>query len=239
LVEELGKRQLPGRAVPASRAWTAFPAGYVALVGSVVIAGELAASAMPFFLWSTPVFGALMLMGAHRVVRTPLVSRPPRAADLPRDVEERVLETLARLSPGTARSLLADVVRTTRVLFAQLSRTGDPHRIAPGLSELLTAACASAAELGDLDENLTRFERQRDRFASLPEGWVDTLSRCERTRDALVQRLLEAMTVVGQLQTQSAEAAAPTLAELTRQLRGEAELQATAAEEITRFLDRK
>jgi hypothetical protein len=107
------------------------------------------------------------------------------------------------------------------------------------LSELLTAACASAAELGDLDENLTRFERQRDRFASLPEGWVDTLSRCERTRDALVQRLLEAMTVVGQLQTQSAEAAAPTLAELPRQLRGEAELQATAAEEITRFLDRK
>jgi hypothetical protein len=239
LVEELGKRQLPGRAVPATRAWSAFPPGYVALVGSVVIFGQLAGSAVPLLLWTTPVFGALMLLGAHRVVRTPLVARPARSADLPRELEERVLQTLAQLSPGTARSLLADVVRATRVLFGQISRTGDPHRIAPALAELLTPACVSAGELAALDENLTRFERQRDRFASLPEGWVDTLARCERTRDALVQRLLEAMTVVGQLQTQSAEEAAPTLAELTRQLKGEADLQAAAAEEITRFLERK
>ncbi len=239
LVEQLGKRQLPGRAVPARRAWSAFPPGYVALVGSVIIIGELAGSAMPLLLWTTPVFGALLLLGAHRVARTPLVARPARPADLSRELEERVLQTLAQLSPGTARSLLADVVRTTRVLFGQLARTGDPHRIAPALGELLTAACRSAGELADLDENLTRFERQRDRFASLPDGWVDTLSDCERTRDALVQRLLEAMTVVGQLQTQSAEEAAPILAELTRELQGEAEGQAAAAEEITRFLERK
>jgi hypothetical protein len=158
---------------------------------------------------------------------------------LPPELEERVFQTLARLSPGTARSLLADVVRSTRILFGQLGRTGDPHRIAPALSELLTAACASAGELADLDDNLTRFERQRDRFTSLPEGWVDALSRCERTRDALVQRLLEAMTVVGQLQIQSADEAAPALAELTRELQGEAERQTAAAEEITRFLERK
>jgi hypothetical protein len=238
-VEQLGKHQLLGRALPAARAWSAFPPDYVALVGCVVVIGELAGAAMPLLLWTTPVFGVLMLLGAHRVVRTPLVARAARPADLPRDLEEKVLQTLAQLSPGTARSLLADVVRSTRVLFGQLSRTGDPHRIAPALGELLSAACASAGELADLDENLTRFERQRDRFASLPEGWLDTLSRCERTRDALVQRLLEAMTVVGRLQTQSAEEAAPKLAELTRELRDEAELQAAAAEEITRFLERK
>src|SRR6185437_2601117 len=83
LMEQLGRRQLPGRAVPAKRAWGAFPPGYVALVGSVVIMGELAGSAMPLLLWTTPVFGALLLLGAHRVVRTPLVASPARPADLP------------------------------------------------------------------------------------------------------------------------------------------------------------
>ncbi|HEY7635460.1 MAG TPA: protein kinase [Gemmatimonadales bacterium] len=239
LMEQLEKRHLPGRAVPASRAWAVFPTGYLALVGSVIVMGELAGSVMPLLVWTTPVFGALLLVGAHRVARTPLVASPSRPADLPPELEERVFQTLARLSPGTARSLLADVVRSTRILFGQLGRTGDPHRIAPALSELLTAACASAGELADLDDNLTRFERQRDRFTSLPEGWVDALSRCERTRDALVQRLLEAMTVVGQLQIQSADEAAPALAELTRELQGEAERQTAAAEEITRFLERK
>jgi hypothetical protein len=237
LVEQLSKRQLAGRAVPASRAWGAFPPAYYALVGSVVIMGEVAGGAMPLLLWTTPVFGALLLLGAHRVACSPLVTSPARPADLAPALEEQVLEALGRLPSGTARGLLADVVRTSRILLGQLTRTGDPHRIGPAVGELLAAACVSASELADLDENLTRFERQRDRFAGLPEGWLGTLSRCERTRDALVQRLLEAMTVLGRLQMQSAEEAAPLLSELTRELQSEAEGQAAAAEEIDRFLD--
>ena len=66
--------------------------------------------------------------------------------------------------------------------------------LAPSLGELVTAACQAALDLADLDENLTRFERQRERFVAGSAERLDALSRCERTRDALVQRLLEAMT---------------------------------------------
>ena len=62
-----------------------------------------------------------------------------------------------------------------------------------------------------------RFERQRERFVAASAERLDALSRCERTRDGLVQRLLEAMTAVARLRTQQAELAGesdPTLGEL-------------------------
>jgi hypothetical protein len=120
-------------------------------------------------------------------------------------------------------------------LGARLERTGDDRGLMPQLAELLGAACAAATDLSQLDENLGRFERQRDRLAVLPEGWLDTLARCERTRDALVQRLLEAMTVAGRLQGQQAAFAAATddsLADLTRELRQEGDAQGAAAREV-------
>ena len=111
--------------------------------------------------------------------------------------------------------------------------------MAPALTELIISACSAASDLAQLDENLGRFERQRERFATLPSGWLDALARCERTRDALVQRLLEAMTVLGKLQSQSAELADandPTLPDLTRELQDEARAQSEAAKEIETLL---
>ncbi|MEO7477271.1 MAG: hypothetical protein ABIY46_18260, partial [Gemmatimonadales bacterium] len=75
---------------------------------------------------------------------------------------------------------------------------------------------------------------------------LDVLSRGERARDALVrdalvQRLLEAMTAVARLRTQHAELAGetePTLVGLTRDLQAEAALQAAAAREIETLLAR-
>ena len=127
-------------------------------------------------------------------------------------------------------------------------RTGDERGIAPSLEELVTAACRAATDLADLDENLGRFERQRERFAAAAPERLDALTRSERTRDALVQRLLEAMTAVARLRTQQAElaqASDPTLGELASELRREAEAQAAAtrgaggvSEELARRLRR-
>ena len=149
------------------------------------------------------------------------------------------MEALVSLPSGTARGLLADVVRASGALYATLDRTGDERGLAPSLGELVTAACRAAVDLADLDENLGRFERQRERFVSGSPERLDALSRCERTRDALVQRLLEAMTAVARLRTQHAELAEesePTLADLTRELQAEAEAQAAAAKEIEALL---
>jgi predicted Ser/Thr protein kinase len=240
LVDELGRLELAAHLLPAARAWSAVPAGLYALTGAVLVGGTLAGSvAEPMLLWTSPLFGALMLMGAQQGARRPAVTPPPRRADLPRAVEEKVLRTLAEVPPGTARGLLADLVRAARALFARLERTGDDRGLAPALTELITSACSAASDLAQLDENLSRFERQRERFALLPPGWLDSLARCERIRDALVQRLLEAMTVLGKLQSQSAEladASDPTLSDLTRELQDDAGAQSEAAEEVEALL---
>jgi hypothetical protein len=236
LLEELERRELPSRAMLPSRAWAAVPTGFWMLLAAVVVAGGTAGLAVaPTLLATTPMVGTLLVLGARRASRTPLVVPPPRKSGLPSAVENDVVRTLAELPPGTARSLLSDLVRMCAALGARLERTGDDRGLMPQLAELLGAACAAATDLSQLDENLGPFERQRDRLAVLPEGWLDTLARCERTRDALVQRLLEAMTVAGRLQGQQAAFAAATddsLADLTRELRQEGDAQGAAAREV-------
>jgi hypothetical protein len=228
------------RAVPLAGAWGALPARAWILADAVVTAGGVAGSvALPVLLWSSPLVASLVLLGAGREARTPLVAPPRRTAGLPRALERTVVEALVALPPGTARGLLADVVRTCGALFEAVAREGDVRGLAPSLEELLTAACRAARDLADLDEQLTRFERQRERLALAGPERLDALARCERTRDALVQRLLEAMTAVARLRTQQAElsdAGEPTLDEVTRELQAEADAQAAAAREIAVLL---
>ena len=234
--EELQHRDLASRPLPASRAWEVVPPSYWVLVFGVLAAGSAAGiMAVPPLLATTPLVGALLVLGARRVSRTPLVAPPARHSGLAPAVEREVVRTLAELPSGTARGLLADLVRMGSALATRLERTGDDRGVAAALGELLPAACSAATDLSQLDQNLGRFERQRDQLATLPDGWLDTLARCERTRDALVQRLLEAMTVVGRLQGQQAALVAEsdeTLADLTRELRSEAEAQSAAAREM-------
>jgi septal ring factor EnvC (AmiA/AmiB activator) len=106
------------------------------------------------------------------------------------------------------------------------------------LGELLVASASAASDLALLDANLGRFERQRERLAARPSGSMDALARCERARDALVQRLLEAMTVLGQLQGQTADLGAEEseLASSIAELRAESQARAAAAEEIAHLL---
>ena len=240
LVQELERRDLAVRAVPTTRAWSALPAKAWVTAGAAVTAGAMAGTAaMPFLLWTSPIVGTLVLMGARRDARTPLVAPPAREAALPPALERTVIEALVGLPPGTARSLLADVVRASGGLFATLASAGDERGIGASIEELVAAACRAATDLADLDENLARFERQRERFAAAAPERLDALTRSERTRDALVQRLLEAMTAVARLRTQQAElaqASDPTLSELASELRREAEAQAAAAQELEAFL---
>ena len=240
VVEALGRHRLPARAVPATRRWTRLPGPYAAMIAAVSAAGLGAGlTAMPLLLWTTPLMGGLLLAAASRQLRSPLVAPAPGARDLPAELESRAVRTLAELPPGTARSLLADVVRLARPLFARLARAADERGQTVVLGELVTFACIAAADLGMLDDGLARFERERSRAAGPGRDWLDALRRSEQARDALVQRLLEAMAVLGRLQSQATWAAAEeegTLVEVTRELQAEAALQASAAAEIARLL---
>jgi predicted Ser/Thr protein kinase len=239
IVEQLGSNQLAARAVPTARAVELLPPSFHLMLVAVVIAGAAAGvSAAPSLRWVTPVFAGLLLLSAQRGAVTPLVSAAPRSDALPPEIQHRLIATLADLPPGTARDLLADLTRLGHMVSAALHRAGTVADAAPALGELLLAAADAAADLALLDESLGRFERQRERLAAQPEGWADALARCERARDALVQRLLDAMTVLGRLQGQTAELDGKELAldETVAALRAEAKAQQAAAQEITALL---
>ena len=175
------------------------------MLAAVLIAGTVAGiDAAPSLRWITPVFAGLLLLGARRTATTPLVS-PRCASRAAGRCRSPLLSTLAELPPGTARDLLADLTRMGHDLYARLQRSGDSRNSGAVLGELLVASASAASDLALLDANLGRFERQRERLAARPSGSMDALARCERARDALVQRLLEAMTVLGQLQGQTAD----------------------------------
>jgi hypothetical protein len=240
LVQELERRELAVHAVPAARAWSALPPKAWVTAGAAVTAGALAGTAArPFLFWTGPIIGSLVLIGAREHARTPVVRQPARDSALPPALERQVVEALVALPSGIARGLLADVVRASAALFGTLARTGDVRGIAPSLEELVGAACRAALDLADLDENLGRFERQRERLAGGGPEPLDALARSERTRDALVQRLLEAMAAVSRLRAQQAELAQetdPSLADLAAELRRETEVQAAATKELESLL---
>jgi hypothetical protein len=240
VLDALARRKLPAQAVPASRAWTMVPGAYGTMVVAVGIAGMGAGlAALPLLLWTTPLLGGLLFLAGARRVRAPLVTAVRGSGELPPELEARVVRALADLPDGTARSLLADVTRLARPLFARLDRIGTAGGDGPVLHELVTAACLAATDLAMLDDNLARFERERARAASPGAAWLDALARSERARDALVQRLLEAMAVLGRLQSQATSALSAEdgpLAEVTRELRADTEAQAAAAREIAQLL---
>jgi hypothetical protein len=68
---------------------------------------------------------------------------------------------------------------------------------------------------------------------------MDALARCERSRDALVQRLLEAMAVLGRLQGQvvDLDAARSEMSDSIAQLEREAAARSAATAEIAELLD--
>jgi predicted Ser/Thr protein kinase len=238
LVEQLGRRGLPARTVPAAHVLTSLPTGFYVMLAAVLVAGVAAGqTAAPSLLWITPAFAGLLLLSARRSATTPLISPVRPAGALPPEAERELLTTLATLPPGTARSLLADIGRTGCALYGRL-RDQERQNGSEVLVELLRTSCVAAADLSLLDDTLTRFEQQRLRLAARPTGWMDALARCERARDALVQRLLEAMTVLGRLQGQAVdlEAARSGLTDSIAELRTEAEARAAAKAEIAALI---
>jgi predicted Ser/Thr protein kinase len=239
IVEQLATHQLPARSVPSSRVLELLPASFHLMLVAVIVAGAAAGlREAPTLRWVTPIFAGLLLLSAGRGAITPLVATAARADALPPDVERRLIDTLAGLAPGTARDLLADLTRLGHSVAAALRRAGGVEQESSALGELLVAGADAAADLALLDDSLGRFERQRERLALRPEGWADALARCERARDALVQRLLDAMAVLGRLQGQAAELGGKEIGldEAVATLRGEAEAQQAAAREIAALL---
>ncbi len=233
VMELLDAHGIPARTEALTNRWRAqVPASIAALAGVVATAGTAAgvAAAAPVLLISAPVMAAGLASVAALGRRTPVWNPPPAArSGLPADVERDAVRTLAALPTGSARRLLIDLLRRASAMPGAVDLVGP----------LVIAACAAARELAALELHLDAFDTERERLADPSAGWLDALARCERGRDALVQRLLDATATLSRVSGDFAlRAASPaaSLADLTRELDAESRLQAEVAREVTELL---
>jgi hypothetical protein len=237
----LAARGLRARVIPERELWRALPPGFMAMVGVVIVAGFVAGSVTEVVFAAAAVPFALLLVGGGMVsLRRPALNLSRESPALPERVRARIAETFAAVPTGPARSLLADVVRRGQAVRRGLAMRQDSSGIGVTVDDLLTVACASARDLAALDESLAQFDRERAREEG-GSAWLDSLAECERARDVAVQRLLDAVTVLGQLDVQSlrgTDDANARLAELVAEIAAEVHARSAAREEMDSLLAR-
>jgi hypothetical protein len=219
--------------------WVPLPRAIYGVGAAMAGMGWLAGSlAQPDLIWMSPLLAALVLLEAQRRVRKPVLAAPAAAGVLTGPARDRLAATVARLPAGTALSLLADLARNAQSV---LGRVQEP--VADGLraevEDLVARACEAATDLADLEDCLDRLERQRDRPRQPPVGWNAAVARAERLRDALVQRLLDAITALGEARVRVVEASSldgDRLVALSGELRREVSAYAEARREVEALL---
>ena len=241
VVEILAARGIRARVVRERELWRALPAGFLFVVGLVVIAGMVAgAVADPLIAAAAVPFALLLVGGGVLGLRRPALSISRQASALSEPTRTRIAETFAVLPAGVARSLLADVVRRGQSVHRALALRQDSSGIALTVDDLLALACASARDVASLDASLAQFDRERSREDG-DSAWNDSLAECERARDTAVQRLLDAVTVLGQLDTQSIrgfEDVNARLGELVADITSEVKTRVATREEMEGLLAR-
>jgi len=241
VVEILAARGIVTRVVKERELWRALPAGFAFVIGLVVIAGLVAgAVADPMLAAAAIPFALLLVAGGVLTLRRPVLTISRQASALSDVTRSRVAETFAALPNGAARSLLADVVRRGQSVRRGLALRQDSSGIGEAVDDLLALACASARDLASLDESLAQFDRERNRDDG-SAAWNDSLAQCERARDASVQQLLDAVTVLGQLDTQSIrgfEDVNARLGELVAEIASEVKARSATREEMEALLTR-
>ena len=241
VVEILGARRIGARVVRERELWRALPLGFLFLVGMVIIAGMVAGAVVDPLLAAAAVPFALLLLGGGVLgLRRPALSISRQDTALSEPTRSRIAETFAVLPVGPARSLLADVVRRGQSVRRALALRQDSSGIGVTVDDLLALACASARDLASLDDSLAQFDRERARGDG-DAAWNESLAECERARDSAVQHLLDAVTVLGQLDTQSIrgfEDVNARLSELVAEIAGEVKTRVATREEMESLLTR-
>jgi Protein kinase domain len=236
VTDRLAAHGLAARAVPLRESWRAVPGPLAALLATALGAGLWAGVAvLPTLLWTTPIVAALLGAAAVLEMRRPALEDDPHASRIPPDTRARLLGALAALPVGEARQLLARIVQLAEPLFASVAEVGDATEVGAPLCAMLVGCADVAVNLARLDDSLTSMNDAGQAVDTPPAEWMDDLARCERARDALVQRLLDAIATLGRLHGQTAQLAqvcAPALADWSAELAADGEGAEEAARDI-------
>lgn len=206
------------------------------VLSTSLVLGLAAGMTAPPMLILTPAFAGTVLFAALRR-QSRLFLAGVHSSPLDPATETRVRSTLSGMTDGAARDLLADFVRLARLLPVDDEEGGvDPKE----MDVLLSSAEQLAKDLESLDAGLAVMERQA-MFVSgeIDARWIETHDRVSRTRDRLVQRILDALAALARARAAGSEvklSGAADLTELARELARDAELQAEARREVELLL---
>lgn len=224
----------------ARHAWAPLPPSLYGVSGLMVVTGLVAGSLVaPYLLWFSPLLALVVVLEAQRQIRQPLLATPGTKGALTGASRERLAMTVARLPAGTALALLADLARNAQSVLTRLVDL-PTSSIRDEVEELVLHACDAATDLADLEDSLEKLERQRARAGNRTSGgWHTAVAKIEKSRDALVQRLLDAITTLGEARLRAVEATAADtdrLAALSHQMKTEVEAYAEARREVEALL---
>lgn len=235
VLEHLAERGIPARGVLATRVWTALPLRYYALVLAMAMVGAAAGQVVPWLVWGGPVAAIVWWVLGFREIRRPALVSVGLATALPVAAERDVVEALTEMPGGTARQLLADIVRVGQRLAGE-GNAAD----AEALGEVLRGASRAARQVEGLEESLLRMDRRAE--AGADERLLSAQDAISRGRDRLVQGLLDVLTALGRTQGRVAQAAGASaqsgdgIASLAAELEASLSANASAREEVEEYL---
>ena len=210
---------LAGQGIPAvgrdtRRVWASVPPSFYALVSGVVVLGMAAGlTAGPLFLFTTPLFAGLMLVAVQLRLRQPAIG-PGRQAPAHRNV----VRSLTSLPAGTARDLLAQLVKAAQALEKGLHGSE--------VDQIVQLACRAAEDLSGLELGLLHTAGQ--------PGAV----RAERRCNALAGQLQRAIRALHQLRAETIglDPTPAILAEVIEEFEAEADAYLEAKRELAGVL---
>jgi hypothetical protein len=239
VLEHLASLGIPARAVLTERIWTQLPLRFYGLVMAIAVVGLAAGEVVPFLAWASPVVAGIWWVLAFREIRRPALASVGLATRLPPEAEREVVAALTELPEGTARELLADVVRVGQRMTTALAGADAEARMAE-VGGALMGASRAARQVAAIEDSLTSLERRSE--AGSDPRLIAAAEVLERGRDRLVQDLLELLAAMARthgrlaLAGEASRVGGDELSGLAAALEDSVGLRAEAEKEIEEFL---
>jgi hypothetical protein len=214
------------------------------LVSAIVLVGIVSARAISeLLLIPSAIIALAVIRSAKRTSKTSsLVIEAPQSRNLPRDLDRTVGAAMSQLGDSEARMLLVAIVQQADMLFAPRESPFDAAKdsITNGhVSGLVSAACATALELANLDASRATVAGS---MATPTSAQLELTSRLQNARALMARRLSDAADALQALYAAGVERGTPAsdrVAELAAELRGDASARGEALAEINALLESK
>jgi len=236
IVERLRSHSIPARNVPTGKFWFLLPRDYYLLILVVAVVGMAVGYwTRPHLLRLTPLVAGFLLVAGWFVVQRPYLAPGKAKMVLPQEIHETMIQTMSKIHSATASSLLADLVAFSQHMYAQSTAV----ELQGSVINLMESFSNAALQLNHMEDALNRLESQREKLHAVPEGWTESIAQMERARDYLVQKFLEAISLVGSNQSHAilgTKGIGEQLGHLTGELQAELEIQASVAKQMNQLM---